>query len=112
MTVTLPLTLDHLWPNNEVIFSKTGDTNRYAEITLLEGIDAWEVPDGISCTLYAKQLNQSVKTTNTFTVEDNVLTILTPTFTVPGRAKTEVEISLGGQVITTFDFTIVVLQSA
>lgn len=112
MTVHLPLTLDLLWPNNEVIFSKTGDTDRHAEISLLEGIDEWEIPAGASCTLYAKQINQTVKTSSTFTIEDNKLKVLLPTFTVPGRAKTDVEISVGGEVVTTFDFTIVVLQSA
>ena len=112
MNVYLPLKLDLLWPNNEVIFSKTGDENRYAQPTLEAGQEAWNIPAGAVCTIHTKQINQNVVTLSDYTFTDNVLTIKLPKYTTPGRAKTEVEISVGGETVTSFDFTVVVLQSA
>lgn len=111
MTTTQYITQDLTTPHRQVVYSKTGDSNRYVEITLFNDGVAWEVPSGASLAVYAEDDGGNYYT-STATFNGNVVTALLPTFTVRGTANTEVEITSGGSTVATFDFYVEVYQSA
>ena len=112
MTSTQYINLDLTTPYRQVIYSKTGDTNRYAQITLYNDGVAWDVPSGAVGKCYAEDLYGNYYSANSVSFSDNVVTALLPTITQMGTASCEVEISVGGQVVTTFNFYVEVYQSA
>ena len=112
MNSTQYITLDLTTPYRQVVYSKTNDTNRYVEITLFNDGVAWDVPSGASGMCYAEDLYGNTFSSSTVTFDDNKVTALLPKITSMGTASCEVEISVGGQVVTTFNFYVEVSQSA
>lgn len=111
MVVTSKVEIELTLPVRRVIYSKTGDTTRYMECSLFNNGVEWEIPDGLSATVYAED-GGGQHYTSTATVDGNIITCLMPSFVNRGTAEVEVELSSGGNVVTSFDVYCEVYQSA
>lgn len=111
MISTQYINLDLTIPYRQVIYSKTGDTNRYVEITLFNGGEAWDVPSGASGSCYATDCWGNHFSSSSVSYEDNVATVKLPTISSIGTCSAELKITQG-QSVSTFNFYIDVYESA
>lgn len=110
MTSTQYINLDLTTPYRQVIYSKTGDTNRYVEASLYNGGIAWDVPSGATATFYATDCGGNHYSASA-TYTDNVATVKLPSNPSFGTCSAELKIAQG-ESVATFNFYIDVYQSA
>ena len=112
MTVIQDITQDLTIPIRQVIYSKTGDSERYVRDTIFNDSAVWNIPAGTTGVVYATDEKGVHSSNNNVTFENNVILAQLPVINNRGIASAEIELTCNGVAVATFDFVIMVGQSA